>query len=481
MRRNVAPDPFAEARRASAKAAREEVRAERVSTRRWRSTRAVLGHGPRRARAGVAWPTSTPEPHVASSVAFGALFPFLVADAGRSRAGVYIGSDVLSGAPFMFDPFTAYASGAVTSPSMFLLGNVGARKSSLMKTLAMRAALLGRRSFIIDPKGEYEQVALAMGGQVLRLEPHGAHRLCPLAVGPGVHAANIGAVRGLVELVAGDTLTSVQSGLLAAAVASVTGYDPTDGAGTVEHSATLADITAAIHTPTDAMLSAVDLSPEEWRHAAQELGFVLRRITDPSTGDLAGMIDGASTITDDPSCLITVIDVSAVYAAREHSPLAFPLVLTAAIAWVHARILENRSPSYLMVDEAWAVLGNLSTARYLQSALKMSRQWGLATLLTMHRLSDLHIGGQGSELYGIVEGLLRDVGTTIIYRQPPGERPLLKALLALPDGQLDDVVLSPRFPAGRGLWRVGADVAVVQHVVSDWELPLLDTDQAMRG
>lgn len=480
MRRPTAPDPYAAARRASARAAQAELRAERIAARTWRRTRSRFGHGPRRQRAGVAWPVTPPDAHLASSRAFGALFPFLVADAGRSRAGVYIGGDVLSGAPFMFDPFTAYASGAVTSPSMFLLGNVGARKSSLMKTLAMRAALLGRRSFIIDPKGEYGPVAQAMGGQVLRLEPHGAHRLCPLATGPGVHAANIGAVRGLVELVAGDTLTSVQAGLLGAAVATVTGYDPTDHAGTVRHTATLTDIAAAIHTPTEPMLHSVDLTADEWRAAAQELGFVLRRITDPTTGDLAGMIDGASTITADPACPITIIDVSAVYAAREHSPLAFPLVLTAAIAWVHARILETRSPSYLMVDEAWAVLGHLSTARYLQAALKMSRQWGLATLLTMHRLSDLHIGSAGSELFGIVEGLLRDVGTTIIYRQPPGERPLLKALLALPDGQLDDVVLSPRFPAGRGLWRVGADVAVVQHVVSEWELPLLDTDQAMR-
>ena len=50
------------------------------------------------------------------------------------------------------------------------------------------------------------------------------------------------------------------------------------------------------------------------------------------------------------------------------------------------------------LDEAWAVLSDLAIARWLRASAKLSRAHGVATMVVVHRLSDLtSAGDQGSE------------------------------------------------------------------------------------
>ena len=91
--------------------------------------------------------------------------------------------NVLAGGAFVFDPFRAYANGLVTNPNMAVFGSPGQGKSALVKTLLSRMdALSGASRFvaIIDPKGEYIDLAEWLGYQVLSLRPNGGVRLNPL-------------------------------------------------------------------------------------------------------------------------------------------------------------------------------------------------------------------------------------------------------------------------------------------------------------
>ena len=58
----------------------------------------------------------------------------------------------------------------------------------------------------------------------------------------------------------------------------------------------------------------------------------------------------------------------------------------------------------------------------MQAQWKLSRAWGLANLMIVHRLSDLDaIGDAGSEARGLAQGLLRDTATRILYNEPYDE------------------------------------------------------------
>jgi len=55
----------------------------------------------------------------------------------------------------------------------------------------------------------------------------------------------------------------------------------------------------------------------------------------------------------------------------------------------------------------------------MQAQWKLSRAWGLANLMVLHRLSDLEaVGDIGSEARGLAQGLLADTATRILYNEP---------------------------------------------------------------
>jgi hypothetical protein len=207
----------------------------------------------------------------------------------------------------------------------------------------------------------------------------------------------------------------------------------------------------------------------------------LRRLV---TGDLQGMFDGPTSpgVTLDAS--FGVLDLSAVY----HSP-ALGVLMTCAAAWLQAGILRSGGVErssldggggvVVVVDEAWAILANLSAARWLQSSWKLSRAWGVANVAVVHRLSDLDAaGGAGSEQVGLAQGLLADSETRVVYAQPHGEVDKAARMLGLSSTEVEIV---PHLRRGIALWKVGTRSFLVHHRLSTFERPIVDTDARMTG
>ncbi|MHB2023410.1 MAG: hypothetical protein ACYCO3_08790 [Mycobacteriales bacterium] len=127
---------------------------------------------------------------------------------GLPDAGVLIGVNSLTGGTaFRYDPWTCYAAGAISSPNMLVIGQLGAGKSALVKTYISRQLDAGRTGYILDPKGEYAALAHRHGLPILRLAPHGVDRLNPLDGAAGEDAERTAARRvGIVAALAGAGL-----------------------------------------------------------------------------------------------------------------------------------------------------------------------------------------------------------------------------------------------------------------------------------
>src|SRR5271154_4739856 len=120
--------------------------------------------------------------HQVTTRNLGAAYPF-IAEAGLGQRGVVIGDDLLGGS-FVYDPFELYAAGVVSNPNMVVIGQIGRGKSAFVKTYLWRQAVLGRRAWVVDPKGEYAALAHAWGASPVALRPGGPVRLNPLDPGP---------------------------------------------------------------------------------------------------------------------------------------------------------------------------------------------------------------------------------------------------------------------------------------------------------
>jgi hypothetical protein len=425
--------------------------------------------------------------HRASSATLAGAYPFLAPM--PCQLGVPIGTDAITGEPFCFDPWNLYSAGRLTNPNVALAGVIGAGKSALAKSLAVRAVAAGRRAYVPgDPKGEWAPVADALGGVVLSLGPGLSARLNPLdaAASPeGPSGDSAGSSSGGARVLTAIAETLLARGLrpgerVALDAALHTAMHTAARQGTPQ----LAAVVAALSDPDPANSFADGTLPADRIADGREVAHGLRRLI---RGDLAGMFDGPSTVTLDPDAPMVVVDLSALGS----DDTAVAVAMTCASAWLesalaahhHARTAHG-APSdaaggrWVIYDEAWRLLRSPALIRRMQAQWKLSRAHGTANLLVLHRLSDLDaVGSGGSEERALAAGLLADCSTRVIYRQEPDQLTGIAAALGLTDTER---ALLPALPRGCGLWKLPGASYVAHHRLHGDESVVFDTDFAMR-
>ena len=410
--------------------------------------------------------------HRATTAHLSSAYPF-AAEAGLGSAGVYLGTNVLTGGGgFAFDPFEAYRRSLVTNPNMLFAGEPGTGKSATAKCLIYRACgVLGRWVAIADPKGEYLPLAEALGLSVVSLYPGGRARINPLDPGPDVGAQDrderarqqSAMVTALLATVLRRDLSPVEDAALGWAVELLV-RSPTD-------QPTLADVAALLSDPSEEMARRARMTPADLSRSVDALVYGLGKLLDRS---LRGMFDGPTNIRLDWTGPGVVLDLSAVH----HEPEALTLVMLATTAWLQAALRRPDGPPRLQVlDEAWSLLASERTSRYLQSCWKLGRSYGVANIAIVHRLSDLRAqADDGTATAKVSMGLLADTQTRVLFRQSSDQVADAREHLGLTS--TESTVLS-RLCRGRALWKVGGSTAVVQHAIGRREQEFCDTDTRM--
>ena len=407
--------------------------------------------------------------HRATTGAVQALYPFM-AGPGLGAEATYIGQDVYGGA-FCHDPWSLYEQKTLTNPNILIAGELGTGKSSLVKTMLWRGSVFGRRAAVLDPKGEYGALCDAYGIEPIRLRPGGSVRLNPLDPGPG--AADVGP-----EETARRQLTLLQSIASAALRRDLTPIERTACRIALARTSsgdavpTLPLVAEALLVPTDEDASEIRTSAADLARASHDVALELRRLCD---GDLRGMFDGRSTVEVDWDGPLVVIDLSE-FADDE----GIPILMACATAWLNAAVVRpGAGRRFIVLDEAWRLLSHLGTARWLRASLKLARQYGVANVLVMHRLTDLLAAGDAdSEQVALARGLLSDTQTRVIYGQPRDAIEATADLLGLSRHEAGEIANLGR---GIGLWKVGKTSHLVVHHIGEREWQLVDTDGRMHG
>lgn len=457
-----------------------------------RYRRLGTARGQRRPFAGrVLW-TPQPPPFECSTAALEAIYPFQVASSrARQGAGVAIGPSP-TGGTFMWDPWTLYQAGQLTNPNVLILGDVGSGKSALAKTLVWRGLEFGRGAHIIDPKGEYSGLASAVGVEPIALRPGGGTILNPLDPGAAgrqlaptdLFHRNVATVRALLDATLGRPCRQLEMVLVTAALARVSSLElhgAPDGRPSVAahgQTATLPMLADALVDPPPDVAQRVNMDHRHVIEESREMALALTRLVDRH-GDLGGMFAGHTNLDADALGDLTVVDIADVYRSHRN---ALPLVMICTAAWLQLACAVSPRGRFQVNDEAWALLSDEASARWMQTNQKLARQLSLSVVNVMHRLSDTAAAGAaGSATRSLAEGVITDSGTWIIYRQKSAERRLLQDTLQLNDLQAH---LATQLGRGRALWIVGGEtrqVALVDHVLSQAEHQLVDTDTAMHA
>ncbi|WP_448073298.1 ATP/GTP-binding protein [Georgenia yuyongxinii] len=385
--------------------------------------------------------------------------------------GVAIGRDCLSNAVVAHDPFTAYGKGVISSPNVLVLGDVGAGKSSLLKTayVLRPLTLAGRRSVVLDKKdrgGEGEYCAL--------VERYGAAPL-KFSLEPGGTVLNL-----LDPVITGGIGAKNQAHLLQVAAELAQGGRPLDqwerealrsayrlamrAAEADERTPVLPDVLAhAGHAAQDPTYA--DLSPAATERL-HEAGLGVRFLLDGLLEEYSGIFDGPTSawvsLNENRS-----FDVSQL---PEDGP-AVPTVMAIANMWLLGTLRRERGRfTNLIAEEGWHLVGG-PNAQLMRANTKLARGLGLALVVAIHKIADIPPDSPAMTV-------LQEAQTVHCYRTSRGDdiervvhdfgfEPGLAATL-------------PALADGFHLFKRGRDPEVmVEHVRSAFETGLTNTDEAM--
>ena len=407
--------------------------------------------------------------HQDTSATLAGAYPFL-AEGGLGSDGVFVGQDLYSGGSFVYDPWVLYARGIITAPNLVLAGIVGSGKSSLAKSLYTRSLPFGRRVYVPgDPKGEHTAVAEAVGGRAIVLGHGLTTRLNPLDEGYRPS--------GMSDESWASTVASRRRDLIGALAETVLNRPLTP----LEHTAidtALTEVVRSNDVPILPMVVEHILAPTaradpDGRLAedGRLVGHALRRLV---AGDLAGLFDGPSTVTFDPTLPMISLDLSRV---TENSTL-ISVLMTCSSAWMESALLDpNGGQRWCIYDEAWRLMSHPALLRRMDAHWRLARHYGIANMLIFHKLTDLeNVGDQGSAMRALANSLLANAETRIIYRQESDQLGVTAGALGLTGTEQK---LLPGLGVGQGLWCIKDRSFVCQHQLHPGELELFDTTGRM--
>ena len=367
-------------------------------------------------------------------------------DAGTGLVGRALGRS-LRGYDFTFDPFDAYRAGLISNPNMIVAGSIGAGKSTLVKMLLDRTLERNRRVVVIDPKGEYGELAITQGVRSMAL---GRDGWCNPFPSDSKDALEF--LRALIGTAQGFALSSDQHYVLDEAFRQLRTPRP-------------ARVLRSLYDNLYPFISSSSHPIE------RSLALTLYRFIE---GDLAGLFDGEG----EPMRLegnTIVLDLSTLWSSS-----ALSVAALSAVGAAQQLVGSNEAePGYLILDEAWALLADSQALRWLQGSWKLARSRGISHVLVLHRWTDVGaVGNEGSAERERAKGLLRECETAWLFRQPPNEAREMSVALGLHDREERYLVSLPK---GAALVRYGIYRSIVQFRPDARDAVFIDTDAAMRG
>ena len=290
------------------------------------------------------------------------LFPFSPPDLD-TRSGTLYGIDMRACSPVVYDPWDGTHLNANTA----VLARSGSGKSFATKLGVLRGITRGITAYVIDPEGEYADMARAAGGRVLSPGVPG-QGMNPFVIDKGDSEEmlqRIGSLRRLIEVMVGESLGAERRASLDHALA---GYyaKPRERTGFRDFYAYLQEDEAG------------DRDPES--SSGQALARLLRPF---ATGSLRHLLSDEGDDLLGNEALVTVFDL------RLLEPELRPAAAMVCTETVWAAAAQDPKPRLLVVDEVWSIMQHPEGAAFMVSMAKRARKHRLGLQFITQDVQDL--------------------------------------------------------------------------------------------
>ncbi len=347
--------------------------------------------------------------HNMDTTSLATTFPFVSSEL-TANEGIMYGINEHNDSLIIFDRFSLENANSV------VFAKSGAGKSYLVKLEVLRSLMFGVDIIIIDPESEYLTLAQSVGGSYINFSPHSPARINPfdlaLSANPGEDelGRKILALTGFLKLILGE-LDPTQAAILDHAISTTYRMK----------GITTNPSTQNATPPLMEDLYKVLIGAEEQK--AQELAFRLERFI---RGSLSGIFTMPSNINLDNHLIV--------FSVRDLPDELRPLAIYLILDYIWTKVRSSLKKRLLIVDEAWYMMRNPSSAAFLTEMAKRSRKYYLGLTTITQDVEDFLGQDQGKEIISnsSIQILLKQAPSAIdrigqIFNLSEGEKRLLLA------------------------------------------------------
>lgn len=366
------------------------------------------------------------------------MFPFSTASL-TANEGILYGVNQHDGSLIIFDRFTLENANSV------ILGKSGGGKSFLVKLESMRLLLMGIEVVIIDPENEYEKMCGIFGGEFVSFSLSSQYKINPFELNKenpdqDELSNKVLNLHALMRVIMGD-LTPAQDALLDKALVmtyklkGIT-QDPS---------------TYGLEPPLLEDLYKVFLGYE-----TPEAAEMATRLEKFIKGSAAGIFNHQSNFD--------IKNRFTVFGIRDLEENLRPVAMYIVLDYIWNKIRKDKKKRVLVIDEAWYLVKQKDSARYLQSFAKRARKYQLGmTTITQ----------DAEDFLSVEEGraILTNSSLQILLKQSTASIDKLSEVFNLTGGEKHFLLSTG---VGEGLFFAGQSHVAIKVIASENEFNTLN-------
>ncbi len=369
-------------------------------------------------------------------------FPFTSSDL-TSDEGIMYGINRHNGSLVIFDRFSLENANSV------VFAKSGSGKSYLVKLEALRLMVFGADVFIIDPEKEYKMLCDAVGGNYISFSATSPDKVNPFDLsgivteGENELGQKLLSLHTLFKLMLGE-LSPTEEAILDRALIEtyrIKGITTDPDTQLKQEPPVMEDLYKVLRGAEE----------PEARGMAERLEKYIR-------GSLAGIFDQQSTVDINNKMIVfstqTLEDVL--------RPIAYYIILD----FIWTRIKKDLKRRVLIVEEAWSLLQNDDSARFIYGVAKRCRKYYLG-LTTISQDVDDFLGSD----FG--KAIVTNSSIQILLKQHPAAIDKVAETFYLSEGEKRLLLSADK---GEGLFFAGANHVSIKIKASDKEHRLITTN-----
>lgn len=369
-------------------------------------------------------------------------FPFISADL-TSDNGILFGINRHNNSLILFDRFS------MQNANYIVFATSGAGKSYTVKLEILRSLMLGTEVIVIDPENEYKHLSDAVGGTFINISLASDAKLNPFdlprAVGEQVSTEDI--IRSAV-------ITT--KGLLRIMLGAVTAQEDSTLDRALLEAYAKKDITA------DADLASIEppimqdfVEVLEGMEGTKDLVIRLKKYTE---GTFAGLFNSPTTVQ--------MHNQLVVFSCRDLEDELRPLAVYTIVNHIWNVVRAERKKRILVIDEAWWLMQNEDSAKFIFALVKRCRKYYLGVTTITQDVNDFLRSQYG-------QAIVTNSAMQLLLKQSPAAVDNLQKTFMLTEGEK---FLLLECGVGEGIFFAGNKHAAIKVVSSYTEDQIVTTN-----